>query len=372
MQKEFAWELSSMESTISRLGNINQAERDLLIALVRVYHQQRKTGEGFAEGSDGRVALEPTKRELAAALGVGEATIKRRLRTIKGTARYISVDKEKWRSHVYVIDFQAIYSAELVVPKQNTYSESVPVPRKNSRYRYRGSAREKILADDPPSQKSLGGSQGGSGGSNRGVRGIKQQGQGDHLRQPSKNHNNHLKPNKNQTIKTINDGSQNGLLNKFSFQDLQDREFKDAQAIQKRYEQVLQAGIANGSEADRRSFFALMIHCTHTKCASKAGLLTFLIRGNEDRNNKTWRSRANGEDDDKAHAMIKKLDFGEQETPVADLYEFGDADESEFTDEIPSPEEPDPVEEEKPLLAAADIKMLKEAQERLRKEVVQA
>ena len=167
------------------------------------------------------------------------------------------------------------------------------------------------------------------------------------------------------------DGSQNGLLNKFSFQDLQDREFRDSQAIHKRYEQVLKAGIANGSEADRRSFFALMIHCTHTKCASKAGLLTFLLRGNTDRNNKTWRTRANGEDDDKAHAMIKKLDYGDQEKSTADLYEFGEANEADYTDEWPLIEKQDPV-EEKPLLAAADIKMLQEAQERLRKEVVQA
>ena len=370
MQKEFAWELSSMESTISRLGNISQAERDLLIALVRIYHQVRKDGEGFAEGSDGRVALEPTKRELAVALGVGEATIKRRLRAIKQSSRYISVDAESWRSHVYVIDFQAIYSAELITPQQKTLPEVVPA--KNSRYRYRGSAREKIFVCDPPSPKSLGGSQGGSGGSNRGVRGINQQGQGDHLRQPSKNHNNHLKPNKNQTIKTIKDGSQNGSLQKFSFQDLQDWEFRDAQAIQKRYEQILEAGIANGSEADRRSFFALMIHITHTKCASKAGLLTFLIRGNKDRNNKTWRTRANGDDDDKAHAMIKKLDFGEQEIPTANLYEFEDvADESDFTDKVSLIEAPEQV-EEKPLLAEADIKLLQEAQERLRKEVVQA
>ena len=172
MQKEFAWELSSMVSTISRLANVSKSERDLLIALVRIYHQARKDGEGFAEDSDGRVALEPTKRELAAALGVGEATIKRRLRAIKGTARYISVDAEKWRSHVYVIDFQAIYSAELVVPKQQSLPEVVPAA-KNSRYRYRGSAREKILTSDPPSPKNLGGSQGGSGGSNRGIRGVK-------------------------------------------------------------------------------------------------------------------------------------------------------------------------------------------------------
>lgn len=152
-QQEFSWEFASLESTIRRIAEISEAERDLLVALVKIYQSEKERNGRFAEGRNGIVSVEPSKKEMADAIGVAVSTIKRRLKAIRGSARFIAIKGDNWRSHVYDIDFQAIYSAKLIdAPKvrQEFSPGANDQESKNSRYRLSGRQNEPPLTTNEP------------------------------------------------------------------------------------------------------------------------------------------------------------------------------------------------------------------------------
>lgn len=374
-QKEFAWELASLESTVARIVLISEAERDLLTALVKIYVCEKDRNGKYAEGNCGIVSVEPSKREIANAIGVTVSTIKRRLKAIRNDAQFITIKGDNWRTHVYDIDFQAIYSAELRDPIPVRNAPPAPVQeKKNSRYRLTNCEQSHSSYEQSSVDNSNGpGPLRVSTGSMDRVQGVQTGGPGGPGGPDSapyhKTIKDHERPSKLEPIKTMDDGS----LTRFSFQDLQKEEFREAASIQTRFPEVVKAGIAKDCDADRLAFFALMIHLARQKnLKNPAGLLTQLLRGEVKTFGKTWRTRATNKDCDQALKMIKELDFG-----PSDYKRSGDLltapewiDESEFTDEVPLvAQAPDEV---TPQLPCDDLAKLQEVFDRKKKEMVKA
>lgn len=367
-QVEISWELCSIESTVSRIKEITNAERDLLLGLVRIYYRARQLGNGYHDSGDGRIKLEPSKGDLAKAIGVGLATVKRRLRDLRDLpngSRYISIDESSWRTHCYEIYFSAIYSADLIEIDPGSGGSIRGITRGITQ----GGQGAQGDHDSKSSQRLR------FQGSDDVSRGITEGDQGDqilhHTIEPY--HKDHSgKPEIQNTINHGANGS-DGSLKRFSFIDLRKAEFRDPESIEKRFREVVAAKIAKDCEADRVAFFALMVHLRRsTSIKNPAGLLTKLIRGEKDPFGKTWRTRPTNRDDERARQLIRKLDQDETlaRDPRADAYSFDDHDD-QAAELVPLPDQPAnalPAEVVRELPAEiAD--QIREFQERKRKEL---
>ncbi len=375
-QTEFDWNGLSLASQVERIV-CSEAERSMLRALTQIYRQLSQTDTDNCDYVDGHILMIVTKKQIAEKMGGCSArTVQRKMQAMSEGAMYCRFEAlGPGKPNFFSIDVNRIINAPLE-PGRRSKPIEPPVEAVSPLVEMQKKLAHKIdLQPIPRGETTSPGGETCLGSPQDMSRGNPRQKPETPETKCAPYHKtiNHSQPNNLQTINTID-----GSLQKFSFQYLQKRDFSEPAEIQKRFQEVVKAGIAKDCLVDRQCFFALMIHLDKqpkSKVRNPAGLLTKIMRGEVKRYGETWRTRTNDAERKAAVKMIDEFDYGpKDDCRSADLDEWEEIDESEYTDEWPLPEEveiePEPAQEES-VLSAAMNEQLKETQERMKKEIRQ-
>ncbi|HCS53262.1 hypothetical protein [Rubinisphaera sp.] len=347
-QQEFDWGGSSLLRQVN-LMYCHDAERDVLTSLIRLY---RRLGPDSAdcEYVDGHILLVASKQLMAEQLGCSARTVQRKLQQLSEQAEYVRFKSlGPGRPYLFDLDVVSIMDADRDPDREPATPVANDEPPQSLR-----DLRDQIMKANNSANNNFVLGRTAPGGRHgpetpETCLGLTQDNDPRHPRQTPYHNHSHSEPYQKNTIH-----HGDGVLDfDFGFIDLQPREFRDPHAIQKRFEEVLAAGIAKDCISDRTSFFAVMHNLIEDKkVTNPAGLLTQLMRGRKfgkRGQEKCWRQRPNEEDDKQAEAWIRQLDREAREAEAVSesdsLDEWTDEDliECEQRDDEPDEQKLEPV-----------------------------